>query len=239
MIWILFSDSLLSLVSKDSLLWQLAHVHMLKGVFFIGVTGAALFYFVHSLQQKLIAKEKDVANLFDYNPHPLIALDSSSLKVVQANEAAIALLDLHSHQLIQRDFCEILIEEERNRFKEDLANKRQTSRFRTAGVWCLESRTGELLSIRIDVVHLIDQDGDTIILALNNLTPQLSAEKELKQFAQFTEQKIAQRTSHLQRRNEELVLRANETEKVNAELIFINERLQLISRQQSTAENNI
>jgi hypothetical protein len=67
------------------------------------------------------------------------------------------------------------------------------------------------------------------------VTSQVHAERELKEVTQVIEQKISQRTAQLERLNEELAFRARETEKVNTELIFINERLQLITRQQSAA----
>ena len=237
MIWILFSDSMLSWISKDSLLWQLAHIHILKGVFFIGVTGAALFYFVHNLHQKLVTKEWDAANLFDHNPHPLISLDPLSLKIVKINEAARYLIDPNDKEIVQDDFSSFLAEADRDRFKHEFTLRHAAMQFRNAGIWCIQMRTGEVMSVRIDVVHFSNDEAGSLILALHNLTPQLTAEKQLREFAQFTEQKIAQRTSHLERRNEELSLRAKETEKVNSELIFINERLQMISRERSTADN--
>jgi hypothetical protein len=166
----------------------------------------------------------------------LISLDPLSLRVIKINEAALSLLNPNENKILQNDFSAILIEADRDRFRHNIV-KLQTLQFRSTGVWYIQTQIGEVLSVRIDVVHFMDQDVGSLILALNNLTPQLTVEKELKEFAQFTEQKIFQRTSLLERRNEELTLRAKETEKVNAELIFINERLQLISRERSTADN--
>ena len=86
--------------------------------------------------------------------------------------------------------------------------------------------------VQMDVSYMSGSQPRYMI-ALHNLTSQLRAERELKEIGQFIERKIAERTLHLERQNEELVLRARETEKVNSELIFINQRLQDISREKS------
>jgi hypothetical protein len=44
--WIIFSDSAMLMLGSENILGQLTHIHILKGLLFVGVTGAFIFYFV-------------------------------------------------------------------------------------------------------------------------------------------------------------------------------------------------
>jgi hypothetical protein len=231
MLWILFSDSMLSWISRDSALWQLAHIHILKGIFFVAVTGAALFYFVHDLYQRLVTKDTYAANLFEHNPNPLVILDPKSLTVAQMNDAALSLLELDKLSPAERNLSEFVDESQRDRFKNEMLCERTSLQFRDAGTWDMQTHTGKILAVRMNAANLVKAKGSQLILSFYNLTPQVTAERQLKEFTQFFEHKITQRTAQLERLNEELTFRAKETEKVNSELIFINEKLQSISRE--------
>ncbi len=236
MLWILFSDSMLSWVARDSIFWQISHIHILKGVFFIGITGAALFYFVHSLYQRLLAREKDVELLYLNNPHPILIIHPHNLMVTHANDAARFLLGYAPGELHGKDFLEMIGRNNRDHFRTLFLKSSMIVNFRSAGNWPVETNTGKILMIQMDVSY-ISGTQPRYMIALHNLTSQLRAERELKEIGQFIERKIAERTVHLERQNEELVFRARETEKVNSELIFINQRLQDISREKSLRDD--
>jgi PAS domain-containing protein len=227
---------MLSWVAPDSLIWQMSHIHILKGIFFIGVTGAGLFYFVQNLYQRMIAKERDLAQLFDHNPQPLMIIDAGTLVIVECNDALRYALQALPSDLIGKDFPGLFLSDYRPGLIGQLRQQKISHSFRKLGNWPSQLKSGKILTFQLDIVRVERAGTERLMISFANLTPQLQAERDLKELSHFIEQKIVQRTSHLERLNEELAFRARETEKVNAELIFINERLQNMARETNSAE---
>ncbi|HYF70152.1 MAG TPA: hypothetical protein VD884_18555 [Ohtaekwangia sp.] len=227
MLWILFSDSILSWMGPDNMLLEMSHIHILKGVMFIGVTGGFLFYLVHDLHQSLMTKTQENHNLFLKNPCPLILVDVKTLQVSDSNESAQKIFGYDAIGFRTMHLQDLIIESERDRFMSQSVSNRLTDSYRKLGSWRMTNNEKKEVIIQLEAVR---NNNRKLLFLLSDVTAQVKAETELRTMDQTIEQKIAQRTLHLERLNEELMFRARATEQVNAELIFVNERLQSMNK---------
>lgn len=227
MLWILFSDSILSWMGPNNMLLEMSHIHILKGVLFIGITGGFLFYLVHDLQQSLATKTEENHNLFLKNPCALILVDVKTLQVSDSNESAQKLFGYDGDGFRTIHLQKLIVESERDRFISQSVSNRLTDTYRKLGNWRMINHDGKEIVIRLDAVR---NNNNKLLFLLSDVTALVTAEAALRNMDQTVEHKIAQRTLHLERLNEELMFRARATEQVNAELIFVNEKLQSINK---------
>lgn len=144
-LWIFFSDWLVELfVPAD----YVGTVQTLKGFGFIIIT-AFLLYFITRYYYKLIRKnELEYRQLFKDNPHPMWVYDTSTLRFLTVNDAAV-----EKYKYSHEDFRQMTIGDIRP--PEDEASvlmfvKRiEDKTYHDSGIWRHQDRNGRLFFVRV------------------------------------------------------------------------------------------
>jgi len=111
LLWILFSDTLLAGAADDVATFRIVQTY--KGWFFVLATGAFLYYLlrrenkkVEKLNSQLLASSDYYSILFNNNPQAIWIYDCVQQKILEVNDAAIALLGYS-----RKDFLKLRIED--------------------------------------------------------------------------------------------------------------------------------
>lgn len=225
LLWILLSDILLYKVGPDHILWKLAHVHILKGIFFVGITGGFLFFILHTYTQALKTKEDEIKTLFHSSPNAMALVDNN-FRFYEVNDAAIRMFGFTLKEFIQLKLEDLFARDENENF--DRVFGFMKSGFQKLGTWRLQKQGSG--AVTIELIAQPVKGRKAFLLTFFDASRQEEMEKALSATTKVIEARIAQRTQHLERYNEELAYRASQAEHVNAELIEVNEQLQYVNK---------
>jgi PAS domain S-box-containing protein len=223
-IWILFSDSLLFVLGPDSVIARLAHIHILKGLFFIGVAAAFLFYWMNDYCLQLNQRESDVRNVFRSSPLPMGVVDASTFRFLEVNDALVKMFGYSAAEFDKLTLEDLAADKQ---MYESLPLMIKTG-VKELGTWKHVTRTKEVFSVEFCVQPI--RERTAWLLMFVNVTHEVRTRNELKGMKEAVETQLSRRIDHLTRVNEELAYRASQTEHVNTELIAVNERLQLVNK---------
>jgi PAS domain S-box-containing protein len=224
--WIIFSDALLFKVSSENILWKLAHIHILKGMLFVGVTAAFLFYVLHYYINLLKVKEEETRTLFQSSPTAMVLVDGLTLRIQEANEAAQKLFNYTPGEFKKLCINDLAHKDEVQKF-ESVAIFIRTG-FHKLGVWRLRKNTNLVFTAELMAQPL--KARERYLVTFFDLSRQLELEKELSYRRKTAAQLLDVRIQQLERNNEELAYRASQAEHVNIELISVNEQLQVVNK---------
>jgi PAS domain S-box-containing protein len=222
-IWILFSDSLLFFLGTDNILWKLAHVHILKGLFFVGVTGGFLFFWTNRHMQSLQKREAEVKNLFESSPIAMGIMDAQTFRFLEINESLVKLFGLAGSQLRDLVLSDLAVEKERFEVVPLLIKTGS----RELGAWQFAKADR---TISVDLSAQLIREKRAYLIIFTDVTNQVRNAKDLEVMRVSIEKRMDEQLRHLTRLNEELAYRASQTEHVNAELISVNEQLQHVNK---------
>jgi PAS domain-containing protein len=221
--WILFSDSFLFFLGSENIIWKLTHIHILKGLLFVGVTGGFLFFWTNRYVQSLHEREVEVKNLFQSSPIAMGIMDAHTLKFLEINHSLITLFELSGKQL--KDLILSDLAEEQERF-EAVPLLIKTGN-RELGAW--KFKKGERrLSVELCAQPIRNKTAYLIIFT--DVTNQLRNARDMEAMRLSIEHRMNEQIVNLHRMNEELAYRASQTEHVNSELISVNEQLQHVNK---------
>lgn len=224
MLWILFSDSLLFVLgSENNILWKLSHIHILKGLAFVGITGGFIFYWTNQYVNSLQKREAEVKNLFEASPIPMGIMDASTLRLLEINNALIKQLELSPRQTRALDLTDLVVD--RDRF-ETVPLLIRTG-VRELGAWQFKKGNVE---ITVDLSAQPIRDRRAFLIIFTDVTDQLRNSKEVESVKMAIRKSMDEKIEQLAKMNEELAYRASQTEHVNAELISVNEQLQYVNK---------
>jgi PAS domain S-box-containing protein len=221
--WILFSDSILFFLGSDNIIWKLAHVHILKGLFFVGVTGAFLFYWTNRYVLSLQQREAEVKNLFKSSPIAMGIMDVQTFRFLEVNESLAVL-----YGIVEKDFKDLswtALALEPERFEAVPLMIKTGSR--DLGTW--KFKKGEKI-ISVELCAQPVRERKAYLILFTDVTNQVRNEKDLLAIRAGIEKQFNEKIHQLTRMNEELAYRASQTEHVNAELISVNEQLQHVNK---------
>ena len=221
--WILFSDSFLFLLGSENIIWKLTHIHILKGLLFVGVSGGFLFFWTNRYVQSLNEREVEVRNLFQSSPIPMGIMDAYTLKFLEINHSLITLFELSGKQL--KDLILSDLAEEQERF-EAVPLLIKTGN-RELGAWKFK-KGDRRLSVELCAQPIRNKSAYLIIFT--DVTNQLRNARDMEAMRLSIEHRMNEQIVNLHRMNEELAYRASQTEHVNSELISVNEQLQHVNK---------
>jgi PAS domain S-box-containing protein len=222
-LWILFSDSLLFFLGTDNIVWKLAHVHILKGLFFVAVTGGFLFFWTNRFVLSLQQREAEVKHLFQSSPIPMGILDAQSGKFLEVNESLAVLFGIS--QINLRGLNMSGLAEEPERFEAVPLLIKTGSR--QLGRWKFK-KSDQVISVELCAQPV--RERQAYLMIFTDVTNQVRNEKDLMLMKASLEKQYNDRINQLTRMNEELAYRASQTEHVNNELISVNEQLQHVNK---------
>lgn len=223
-VWILFSDSFMYFISPDNVIWKLAHVHVLKGLVFVGVTSGFIFYWINHYVQLAASKQVEITALFESSPMPMVVADAATLRLLEGNNAFLGLFNYSSHDLRGTPLASMTAEPDQFESLSLLIRTGSTD----PGVWRMKNCNGNRLSVRICVQPV--RSRHAYLLMLMDVTSEVEIRSELKKIRDSFEVRLNNKVDELARDNEELAYRASQSEHVNNELIAVNERLQSVNK---------
>lgn len=223
MFWILFSDSILFTLGAETILWKLAHIHILKGLLFVAVTGGFLFFWTNRYLSSLEQRETEVKNLFQSSPIAMGIIDPQSFRFIEVNEALRRLYDVVDKDVRDIALADFAVEEERFEAVPLLIKTGS----RDLGTW--KFRKGEKI-IAIEMKAQPVRERKAVLVLFTDVTNQVRGERDLIALRTNLEKEYNERLANLMRVNEELAYRASQTEHVNSELISVNEQLQHVNK---------
>ena len=216
-LWIIFSDSLLTTLSADFAFLRLSQIHILKGIAFVGVTGAFIFSVLHNFVAALRTKDSDIHHFFRLNPNAMAVVDGSNFQFIDVNDAALKLFGRSQSQMISMKLADLVATHEAAKFQSVLLFIK--TGFENLDSWSFLKKDDSVLNLEISARPI--SDTKRFLVCFRDVTKQLKVEENSLDL----EAEINSRTQHFERMNEELAYRASQTEHVNAELILVNEQL--------------
>jgi PAS domain-containing protein len=223
-IWILFSDSFLFILGAENFLWKLAHIHILKGLFFVGVTGAFLFYWMNHFANTIQAKEAEINKVFYSSPVAMGVLNADTFRFIEANESLQKMYGIPFNNFLELTLSDLA--EDKERF-ESVPILIKTG-WLQLGIWKQVTKDKRVFSVELSA-HTI-RNKKAYLITFINVTNEVRIKNEMTGMKEGLEQRMNERISQLTRMNEELAYRASQTEHVNTELISVNEQLQYVNK---------
>lgn len=216
-LWIIFSDSLLTTLSADFAFLRLSQIHILKGIAFVGVTGAFIFSVLHNFVSAAKVKDSELLHFFRLNPNAMAIVDGSTFQFLDVNEAALKLFGRSQDEMVLLKLGDLVAPHETNKFRSVLLFIK--TGFENLDSWSFIKTDDTVFSLEISARPL--SNTKRYLVCFRDVTKQLKVEETSLDL----EAQIARRTHHFERMNEELAYRASQTEHVNTELILVNEQL--------------
>jgi PAS domain S-box-containing protein len=225
-LWILFSDRLISYIIPSDYLLSLEHLQLLKGIVFVGVTGAVIFTISHDYAVRMRVVEQEQDFFFTGSPVAMVLLDPESFRLRKVNESAARIFGFPAAEFSHLFLTDLINKSDEESFRPILLFIR--TGFDKLGVWRFQKKDGTFFSAEITSRRL-NHNGMAVV-SFVDVTEQQRVERQLSQVTRNLHVEIARRTEYLERANEELAYRASQTEHVNEELIHVNERLLEINK---------
>lgn len=225
-LWILFSDAFLGSLSRDNFLARAAHIDIVKGIFFVGVTAGVFFLIVHRYTHEIKALKREQDYLFRSSPVPLALVDSFSFRFRDANDATLKLLGYPAKELQSLSIQQLIYAEDRTKFESVMLFIK--TGFDGLGNWRFRCKDGSPLHATISSKAIREQQ--VFLISFQNIEGQIKAEEELLKLNQKLMFEVGRHTRQLETKNEELAYRASQTQHINEELILVNEQLSSVNK---------
>lgn len=176
--WIGFSDSLLMRLGLPAEL--LLRYSFLKGLGFVAVTSAALFWLSDRFLRTIARREHDYRDLFEHNPNPMWFYDLDTLAFLRVNDAAIAKYGYTADEFASMTIADIRPAEDVDRLLANVESVREgTADGTEAGAWRHVTKEGRILWVDISS-HPTEFDGRRAeAVLIRDLTEAHTARQEL------------------------------------------------------------
>jgi PAS domain S-box-containing protein len=220
-LWILFSDVLMGTVDQDNFVARLSHIHIVKGVFFVGVTAGVFFLILHRYTHDIKALKREQDYFFKRSPVPMALVDSFSFRFRDANDAALNLLGYSARELHSLSIQQLIYAEDRAKFESVMLFIK--TGFDGLGNWRFRCSDGSALHANISSKAI--REKQVFLISFQDIAGQIKAEDEIRLLNQKLMFEVGRHTRQLETKNEELAYRASQTQHINEELILVNEQL--------------
>lgn len=223
MFWVLLSDPILYFLGVESVVLQLPHIQILKGLLFIAVTGGFLFFWSSRYISSLEQRETEVRSLFQSSPIAMGIIDSQTFQFLEVNASLRKLYDISNKDPQDIALADFALEQERFEAVPLLIKTGSLD----LGTWKFR---------KADKIMTVDMKAQSIrrrkavLVVFTDVTNMVRGERDLISLRSNLEKEFNARLDTLVRMNEELAYRASQTEHVNAELISVNEQLQHVNK---------
>jgi PAS domain S-box-containing protein len=225
-LWFLFSDAFVGGIDQDNFISRMAHVQIVKGVFFVGVTAGVFFLILHRYTYDIKALKRERDYFFRSSPVPMALVDSFSFRFRDANDATLKLLGYSAKELHSLSIQQLIFPEDRAKFESVMLFIK--TGFDGLGSWRFRCSDGSALHANISSKAIREQQ--VFLISFQDIAGQIKAEEEIMQLNQKLMFEVGRHTRQLESKNEELAYRASQTQHINEELILVNEQLLSVNK---------
>lgn len=177
-LWITISDRILFLFRNRLTAAEMEIIASSKGVFFVLITTALLWYLIKRNNKKLIDGEHQYRQMYEGSPLPKWVYDPQTLKIVSVNDTAVANYGYSREEFLQKSIIDIRPACDKNRVIE--ATKTVTKDCRPNGIFTHIKADGEHISVAISSQQIEFDNKLHIIVTAQDITEKITYETELK-----------------------------------------------------------
>ncbi len=233
-VWILFADYLLQRLDEKFSL-HIPQLHILTGLVFVGVCGAAMFVVLHKSSVRARSTRGGLESLFVMNPIPMALISKDSFRVTRMNFAALQLFGLTGKEAGPR-FLHHLVHTDNESNLEQLKLFMVTG-MEQLGVWQFRHDSGSVFPAEVMISRT--EYENALVATFLDSSEKTQLQQQLSEMTRNIQHQVNLRTRYLEHENEELAYRASQTEHVNNELILVNEQLQNVNRKVAAANERL
>jgi PAS domain S-box-containing protein len=189
-LYIAFSDMILSKIVTDANLY--VRIQTLKGIAFVMISAALLYYFIRSPLNKvyqgslrLAQSEEKVRLIFESMTDGVVVIDNQN-RVIETNSALLKTCGVHSRaELIHRDIYSFFETQDHDRLRRDLENTQKSG---NSGVreYNIYKTGGGQFPARINAAILKDGDGQPagIVAIIEDISENRRSQAQLEELYQ-------------------------------------------------------
>lgn len=201
--WILFSDRILEALVQDAA--ELSRWQSVKGIGFV-LTMAVLLYLerAHDIRQK--RREEELLSqrvaLFDQAPNPIWVVDLQDLRFLEVNPAAEQFYGYTRAEFCRMKLSDLRTPEEKAGIHTmvDILSREGYYRYTTRHI----CKDGQVVDVAVTARTTLWNGQLAAVFSMTDITEILQTEKSLRELTQQLEERVAERTADLQRKNREL-----------------------------------
>lgn len=201
--WILFSDRILELLVQDAV--ELSRWQSVKGIGFVLVMAILLYLErAHDIRQK--QREEELLSqrvaLFDQAPTPIWVVDLHDLNFMAVNPAAEQFYGYSRDEFCRMKLNDLRIPEEKAFIQQlvDSLTRERSYRYTTRHL----RKDGRVVDVSVTARTMLWEGKLAAVFSMMDITELLQKERSLRELTQQLEQRVAERTAELQRKNQEL-----------------------------------
>ncbi|MFN7037696.1 MAG: sensor histidine kinase, partial [Bellilinea sp.] len=201
--WILFSDRILELLVRDAA--ELSRWQSVKGLGFVLVMAILLYLErAHDIRQK--QREEELLSqrvaLFDQAPNPVWVANLPDLHFLTVNPAAEQFYGYSRDEFCRMKLNDLRTPEEKAFIQQlvDRLTRERSYRYTTRHL----RKDGRVVDVSVTARTMLWEGKLAAVFSMMDITELLQKERSLRELTQQLEQRVAERTAELQRKNQEL-----------------------------------
>ncbi|MEW6181412.1 MAG: ATP-binding protein [Chloroflexota bacterium] len=201
--WIIFSDRILETLVPNAA--ELSRWQSVKGIGFV-LAMAILLFLERAHDIRLKQREKELLSqrvaLFDQAPNPIWVADLPDLRFLAVNPAAEQFYGYNQDEFLAMRVSDLRTAEEKATVASMVESLTRDGYFRyTTRHICKDGRVAD---VSVTARTMLWKERPAAVFSMVDITELLQKETALRELAQQLEQKVAERTADLQRKNREL-----------------------------------
>jgi PAS domain S-box-containing protein len=204
------------------------HLQTVFDILIAIITPVTAVYLHRLLKARMIKQVQEYRTLFKENPQAMWLYDTSTLKFLMVNDAAVALYGYTTEEFLRMRVCDIRPAEETPAILNEEQNRQINSleKYHWSGTWRHKTKYNKEIYAEVSSYE-VTFNGKPAALALSyNVTEKVLQELKLVTLNQELEQKVKERTNDLLLSNRKLVNQNYTIKKANHELAKVTEALQ-------------
>lgn len=201
--WIIFSDRVLESLVQDAA--QLGRWQSVKGIGFV-LAMAVLLYVERAYAIRLSRRQEELLSqrvaLFEQAPNPLWVVDLDSLHFLAVNPAAEEFYGFSQSEFLGMKLADLRPEEEKPALSGmiEALTRQKYYRYTTQHI----CKGGQVVDVTVTARMTIWNGKAAAVFSITDITELLKNQRALRELTQQLEQRVAERTADLQRKNREL-----------------------------------
>lgn len=152
----------------------------------------------------LSEREARYRELFRLNPHAMYVYDIRSLRLLAANDAALAFYGYCEAEMFELTLLDLRPAFEHSRLLAQLTDRSRVATDPVPGIWIHQKRNGDLAQVEILSSATLFDGVPARLVMVTDVTARLAAEARVNELTGQLELRVAERTRALQLANEEL-----------------------------------
>jgi len=176
LLWILLSDWFVQILLPPQFL---STAQTIKGFAFVFITACILFFVSKHYYNRIERNEREYRQLFKDNPHPMYVYDTTTLKILTVNDAAVEKYKYSREEFRQMNMTQIRPSEERESIIMFL-KRIEYMPFHDSGIWRHMDKTGKQFFVRV-ASHstTFGKQNARVVLAID-IDEQIQAQRKVK-----------------------------------------------------------